>query len=138
MRALTVRQPYAHAIIRGGKHTENRTHLPRWRGLTGETIAIHAGLQWTNQRATNSDAWDILDRLDRHAMRYGAIIGTVRITDTHWSDGDCCDPWGEHGTGICHLSIDNPRPCDPIPMRGALGLWRVPDDAVRLIEAVRI
>lgn len=136
MRGLTVRQPFAHAIIHAGKHTENRLNAHRWRGVTGETIAIHAGLRWTDQRVGTDEAWDVLDRLDRDTMHYGAIIGTVRVSDVHWA-ADCCDPWGQQGTGICHLSIDNPRPCEPIPLRGNLGLWRVPDDAARLIEAVR-
>jgi hypothetical protein len=49
MRALTVRQPWAWAIVHGGKDVENRT-----RNLAGSyrgPVAIHAALR------TTPDAW---------------------------------------------------------------------------------
>ncbi len=39
-KAISVRQPWAEAIIRGGKNVENRSWMTKYRGL----IAIHAGM----------------------------------------------------------------------------------------------
>ena len=54
MRAMTVRQPHAWAIIHGGKDVENRT-----RNIAGSyrgPVAIHAGLAPFEQDNTSSRA----------------------------------------------------------------------------------
>ena len=45
MKALTVKQPWAWAIIHGGKDVENRSWMPNL-GPRGMRIAIHAGKGW--------------------------------------------------------------------------------------------
>lgn len=47
MRAITVRQPWAWAIARGGKDIENRSWGTSYRGL----LAIHAGVRWDEEGA---------------------------------------------------------------------------------------
>ncbi len=42
MKAITVAQPFAWAILEGHKRVENRTRAPP-QSLLGERIAIHAG-----------------------------------------------------------------------------------------------
>jgi hypothetical protein len=84
MRALTVRQPWAWAIIHAGKDIENRSWTNRH--ATG-TIAVHAG-----------SGLDPLDRLPRGAKRpgvddlvRGAIIGVVdvvEVVETHRPNGE--------------------------------------------------
>lgn len=141
MYAITLWQPMAHAVIHLGKTTENRPALGGWRAAVGRTVAIHAA----RPSAWNDDYADDIEHITgRHLtscdVDFSAIIGTARVTDVHWAttstdDGDCCQPWGfdRH----VHLTLDLARPCDPIPCRGALGLWRVPEDTARLLEAVR-
>lgn len=141
MRALTVRQPWSWAIIHGGKNIENRD----WGqpSLTGR-IAIHAGL--TQDEGGYPAIRRILD-LDTlgvcrvaEAAVCGFIVGTVEVVRIHRAymmlgdDGlmvSCHRPWGMPTR--FHWELANPRPCEPIPCRGALGLWTVPDDiAARL------
>jgi hypothetical protein len=47
VKALTVQQPWAWAIIHGGKDVENRTQLWKYRGL----LVIHAGARWSTRGA---------------------------------------------------------------------------------------
>lgn len=144
MKALTVQQPWAWAIIHGGKLIENRTTAWAYRGR----LAIHAGARWSFRGATSGLVWDALDKLygwptgPRTARddprpgfasirAFGAVIGTVDLVDVH-PDAGCCRPWGEstyrdhHGAirrGVVHLVLEDPQPCEPIPMPGRLGLW---------------
>lgn len=142
MKAITIRQPWAHAVIYAGKSTENRTRPGVWAPAVGQRIAIHAGKTWcpagvdpiegiTGQHLTIDD------------VQLGVIIGTVYLADVHLAD-DCCDPWGDEQHGsvsrdpIVHLELDHPRLCDPIRVRGALGLWTVPEWAEQQLgERVR-
>ena len=45
MKAITVRQPWAWAIVHGGKTIENRALAWSYRG----PLAIHAGLRWSER-----------------------------------------------------------------------------------------
>lgn len=157
MRALTVQQPWAWAIVHGGKDVENRTQAWSYRG----PLAIHAG-QRVSQRGTDS-------HLVRSALRgkpaevtaprwhTGAIVGVVDLVDAHVAQpevlGDncigtpaCCgSPWAEssyaeHGgrtrRDVVHLVLENPRPLDvPIPCKGRLGLWTPPAEVLDQLQA---
>lgn len=140
MKALTVQQPWAWAIMHGGKTIENRTQNWNYRG----PLAIHAGNRFST-RGADSDlvhtAWHSHGSHkytpdDRDAFVYGAILGVVDLVDVHPESG-CCTPWGEsayveHGgrerKQIVHLVLENPRPLpEPLPCKGALGLWTPPE-----------
>jgi len=105
MRILTVRQPWAWAIIHGGKDVENRV-----RNIAGDyrgPVAIHAGLatfeddgQFREVRraitsedhgwpADDGEVWasDLVDPDDERFV-YGAIIGVVDLVDVA--------PWTSH------------------------------------------
>lgn len=144
MKALTVQQPWAWAIIHGGKLIENRTQQWQYRG----PLAIHAGARWSDRGAESplvSAAWRAAGDHLLNDTIMGAIIGLVDLVDCHL-DAGCCKPWGEsayveHGgrqrRHIVHLVLENPRPLpDPIPCRGALGLWTPPADIIELLQAV--
>ena len=149
MRVLTVRQPWAWAIIHGGKDVENRV-----RNLAGDyrgPVAIHAGLAYDS--AWSSRALDDAMRASGEHTRPlpslaawrrngGAIIGVVDLVDVHLDTDHehdagmpsacrCRSSWAE--AGAYHLVLANPRPLvDPIPFKGALGLRRL-DDATRIL-----
>ncbi len=136
MRAITVQQPMATAILHHGKTVENRSRIDNWRGLTGETIAIHAGKKWNPEYA------ETVHELTGHhytpdTVTLGAIIGLARITDVHWERDDCCEPWGHAGLGVVHIALDLARPIQPIYCRGNLGAWPVPAIIRRELDAVR-
>jgi hypothetical protein len=154
---LTVQQPWAWAIVHGGKDVENRT-----RNLAGSyrgPVAIHAGLK-TDRLGIGAtvirDAWREQygwDIADAPPLRSGAVIGVVDLVDVHTAttcmdviDGEwaTCSPWAEpqyveHGgrerRDVVHLVLEDPRPLThPIPAKGRLGLW-TPD--AELLAAIR-
>lgn len=145
MRALTVRQPWAWAIVHGGKNVENRT-----RNIAGGyrgPVAIHAGLQADEPALRDLPArppeWVTAPRV----FYYGVFLGVVDLVDVHHQVGsgarnDCCDsPWADawyHGRGsLVHLVLANPRPLpEPIPCRGRLGLWTPPADVLEQLREV--
>ena len=144
MRILTVRQPWAHAIIHGGKDVENRV-----RNIAGAyrgPVAIHAAAAWD---------WDVTYPVGPTphptsvALVRGAIIGAVELVDVHSPAtdltrdefcqspmGDLCSAWAEIESW--HLVLANPRPLsEPIPYRGALGLRRLDEATIaRIQEAI--
>lgn len=156
MRILTVRQPWAWAIIHGGKDVENRV-----RNIAGDyrgPVAIHAGLSIASEYAAVWDqpeyrnAFSIATATIRHQVdQRGTILGVVDLADVHraarhyepiegapgvmeCTDRPCCSPWGERETE--HLVLENPRPLsEPIPFRGALGLRRLDDTTTAQILA---
>lgn len=136
MKALTVRQPWAWAIVHGGKNVENRT-----RNLAGSyrgPLAIHAGLtidrdnDWLVRLYANAEP-PALDATPR-----GAFVGIVDLVGVHqepyWSENSCaCSDWAELDTW--HLLLANPRPlAEPIPCRGRLGLWTPPADVLEQLQ----
>lgn len=150
MRIITVRQPWAWAIIHGGKDVENRV-----RNIAGDytgLVAIHAGLRF-DLTAPKSVQGDFADHpYATNDEAFGSIIGVVDLVGTHrgtvTSGGrllevmSCyragkpfglCSTWAEHNRH--HLELANPRPLNhPIPYKGALGLRTLPDEVAALIE----
>jgi hypothetical protein len=156
VKALTVQQPWAWAIVQGGKDVENRTQAWGYRG----PLAIHAGNRISERGMTAVPSIMAAERLvaDEDEIRkrmlsdvvHGSIIGMVDLVDVHVQAGNstapyCCESWwaedsyAEHGgrtrRDIVHLVLANPQPLEvPVPCRGALGLWTVPagvDDQVQ-------
>lgn len=154
MKALTVRQPWAWAIVFGGKDVENRTWLPKYRG----PLAIHAAAA-ASQRGLRSPLVAVARstyRADRGAhgrdrlrgtgaLTLSALIGTVELVHAHRAELGCCESeWAEYEyhaadqrrrVGITHLVLENPVPIEPIPCRGRLGMWPVPDDLAAILTA---
>jgi hypothetical protein len=117
-RVLTIRQPWAWAVIHGGKDVENRSWPTKHRG----PLLIHAG------RAFEFDEYETVKRLaaqpppPAREFTHGAIIGVVELVD-------CLQ--GSHSewavNGQWHWCLRNPQPFDQaVPCPGKLGLWRPP------------
>lgn len=135
MRAITVRQPWAWAIIHGGKDVENRT-----RNIAGAyrgPVAIHAAtadakIAYWQYRQLVAAGWPRYEE-----QPHGVILGVADLVDVHAGetnpDAPACSPWALHE--YQHLVLANPRPlAEPIPWRGALGLWTLPDDVLDAAE----
>jgi hypothetical protein len=124
MKALTIRQPWAGAIVHQTKRVENRTwKLPA--SMHGARILIHAGAQ-----------------LDRDAKIYGpnlgvygAIVGAATITGCHYDTGrqPCCSEWAFTGTYHWELADVTALPT-PVPAKGALGFWTPPDGVLAAVQ----
>lgn len=142
MKALTIRQPWAWAIFHAGKNVENRTWMPpRW--IIGQRIAIHASGALRDDEiesfitfvAQRHDRLGAVDLPIWENLVCGAIIGTVMVRDCiHWTIDltECARryPWwtgDKDGSEVFGWVLTEPRLLpEPIPMRGALGLWDVP------------
>jgi ASCH domain-containing protein len=80
MKAISIKPPWAWAIIHGGKDIENRTWATRYRG----PLLIHAG-----KAMTRSDYERVVSHLEedgivaphRHELERGGIIGIVELID---------------------------------------------------------
>ena len=122
--ALSVRQPWAWAIIHAGKDIENRSHgAIRSGGMDCRTICIHASSGMTRKeyewavwkmQKTNTPVPMPKDLPRR------AIIGVVDVVEII-SRSD--SPWFGGKAG---LRLANPRPVTPLPAAGQLGYfeWR--------------
>lgn len=119
MRILSVRQPWADAIVFGGKDIENRVNnvAGDYRG----DVAIQAALTAASFDEKHPDLWPLDDLVT------GAIIGVVELVKVHRSircKGEC-STWADDSE--YHLELARPRPLvEPIPFKGALGLRRLP------------
>lgn len=138
-RALTVRQPWAAAIVHGPKNIENRTQQTHRRGR----VLIHAARQYEQGAGGRHAAlgeWMVSGRAPRSWV-FGAVVGVAEIVDCHpakpWWRGGCCAPWGEAGPdceGTWHWVLAGRRALrEPVPARGALGFWRPPAEVLAAV-----
>lgn len=140
MKALTVNQPYADAIVEGIKKYETRSRRTNIRGR----VAIHAGKKKLKAPALFRRLWELLGgNPGRYrgswlyylengvpSQRFGAVIGTVEIVD--------CVPveeiveklneterlLGDYSPGRFAWVLKNQRRLErPIMARGQLGFW---------------
>lgn len=126
--ALSIRQPWAWAIINASKDIENRDWSTRFRG----PVCIHASKGMTNREW--DEAMDFIDRAfpvplasqigrRRSAIgsldaKRGGIIGVAEIVDCVEASPS---PWffGRYG-----FVLSNVRPVEFIPVKGALGFFK--------------
>ncbi|WP_282847193.1 ASCH domain-containing protein [Microbacterium oxydans] len=148
MRILTVRQPWAWAIIHGGKTVENRVRniAGDYRGpvlihaAIGKTAVLDARQESLLLAADEDGRGGIGDWLDGEPIMGGVILGVVDLVDVHRAEGTeqgvtadmirgdgryalngACSPWAE--ANVHHLVFANPRALDePLRYKGALGL----------------
>ena len=126
VRGLTVKQPWAAAIAHGSKRVENRTWRTRRRGW----ILISAGKAVDS--ASLGDPMVVSAGLSpRHLVR-GAIVALGRLVDCHPDDGRC-SLWSARGQW--HWVLDDVRALtEPVPCRGALGLWTAPPEVLDAVK----
>lgn len=122
MKALTIRQPWAWAIVTGLKSIENRSWPTRYRGL----LLVHAGRQpW-------SGAYDMPECPALKSLPYGAIVGGVDVVDcvpVEQVAGDrfASGPW-------CWKLANAWLIEKPVPMLGKLGMFDVPAEIIEALQ----
>jgi hypothetical protein len=124
MKALTVCQPWAHAILHLGKDVENRTWATTYRG----PLFIHAGKSRRFRcELRGLPPWD--------SLVFGALVGVVEVVGCvsfdELKDGSLFERRSEWAEGPWCWLLRNPRAFDPIPYRGSMSLFDVPDGLVR-------
>lgn len=134
-RALSVRQPWAWAIIHAGKDIENRSWQAVNHGLKRRgPIAVHAAkgiTQW--EYASTVRFMDDIGVVcpPAHELVRGGIIGSVSVDDVV-TESD--SPWFMGPRG---LVLSNPRECKPVPSRGVLGYFKWANDLDALAEPAK-
>lgn len=119
--ALSVRQPWAWAIIHAGKDIENRSWQAVNRGLDRRgRVAIHAAKGMTRDEYDHAAEFMASRGVTCPPARdlaRGGIIGSVEVVDVVT---DSTSPWffGPRG-----LVLRDPRPCAFVPSSGQLGYF---------------
>lgn len=126
MRALTLIQSMGWAIVSAqpprAKRIENRPKpLPAWMRGKRVLVAVHDGASWNQEYA------ETVARITgrRPAQGPAAIVGAMILTGYHHNGQYTQDPWysGPFGYGIEWAAALR----EPIPCRGMMGWWRVPE-----------
>lgn len=133
LRALSVRQPWASAIITGAKDIENRSWPPPAAAI-GHWVAIHASALKPSR--------SVLEKFrsivgPRHPLAKtdewprAQIIGLALIGEPVTRSRS---PWFNEGSigWTIERTFTLPR---PVPIMGTLGLWRVPPATARKVLA---
>lgn len=124
MKALSIRQPWAWAILHAGKPVENRTWWSKFRG----PFFIHAsqkfdvdGYDWIQTHLHRLRIKDGIPEItDQWAFPRGGIVGISNIVDCVKQHSS---PWffGPFGLVLRSTMIIEPV----IPLRGQLGFFNV-------------
>jgi hypothetical protein len=123
-RAISIRQPFAWAVIHAGKDVENRsaTAIRAYRPAIGHRVFIHASKGMTRveyERAAESMAKIGVRCPAPDGLEFGGVIGSVLVVDvverhrSRWFHG----PFA--------LALADPKPEPFRPARGQVGLFRV-------------
>ena len=134
--AISVRQPWAWAVVHGGKDIENRSKsvAGRFRSLAGQEIAIHAAYNMADQEYFEAVEW--MARLGVKPpppddLWYGGIIGVATVgavlekSSSPWFDG----PFG--------VRLEKPRAVDFIGCRGWPGVFKLEQSGVSKTDFTR-
>jgi hypothetical protein len=139
LQALTLRQPWAHYVVRGPKRIENRSWAPP-RSLVGGDLAIHAGKHCdVDEIAAIIDevkARTVAGRVAPGSIQgtkvrdlpFGAVVGVARVTGYVTASND---PWFEGPFG---WTLDDVVAIEPVPCKGAQGLFALPPDVLATVR----
>lgn len=126
MKALSIKQPWADAIVHGDKRVENRTR-PAPPKYIGTRILIHSSLL--------GDRAAVLSGIQPVSDVRGAILGLATLASCHFAYNGCsenCTHWGQPQlfhwklTAVTALAV-------PVPAKGALGFWTPPADVLTAV-----
>lgn len=131
-KALTLTQPCATLVVLGEKLWETRSWRTKYRG----PLAIHAAKTYPRsaKRLAENNPYYVttLGKYPITWLPLGAIIGTVELVEIERVEavvgvviGHKEEAFGDYSPGRWAWQLANPVVFDePIPWRGALGLWR--------------
>src|SRR5690349_22078817 len=125
MKAISIRPPWAWAILHAGKDIENRTWKTNYRG----PMAVHASGNMS--RPYYEQAVEEIKKVAPRAkvppfeeMARSAIVGVVEIAGCEKKTGS---KW--HEKGNWGFVLKKPRALvKPVECNGWLGVWEVPDE----------
>jgi activating signal cointegrator 1 len=162
MKALSLTQPWATLVAVGAKRIETRSWSTKYRG----EIAIHASKGFPRECRTLCSEQPFLRELTRAGwsmpeLPTGAIVAVATVLEVLLT-GDWLNyadrermirlpggrqfpvtpteiAFGHYGPGRYAWILDRVHQlCEPLPCRGALGLWTVPDDVLAALRERRV
>lgn len=131
MKALSLWQPWATAIAAGVKRIETRHWSTSYRG----PLAIHAAKHWDSEQREFASIEHTLGRLPKR-IPFGAIVAVCDLVDVRSTDelihteavGTIELNYGNYSPGRFGWLLENVRALtEPVPFKGAQGLFTVPD-----------
>lgn len=135
MQAMSVQQPWAFAIARGGKTVSNQTLPTAYRGPLLIHASMRVDLKACDSPLVQSAGWDPRDPL----ATIGAVIAVAdldRVCSAAAGGGACdCGPWSERGTHHWRLTSVRALP-RPIVALGRPGLWEPKPTLVTEVTAM--
>lgn len=135
MKAISLWQPWASAIVLGYKRIETRGWSTRTRG----TVAIHAAKVWRSDERDWARHFSIeLGSPEIADPPRGALIGTARLVAILPSEAlvgtltQTERDLGNYAPGRFGWMLEDATAfAHPVPYRGMQGLFEVPDDVIR-------
>lgn len=142
MKAISIKQPFAALIAAGVKRAETRTWATKYRG----PLLIQASLLAHHLFCSYDHRTELLELDNRRARRKfyvpklyiprsGEMMCVVDLVDVYPFENTkehesmaCCD-WYE---GYI-WKFENPRTTKPIPLKGKLSLFEVPDELIEYL-----
>jgi hypothetical protein len=144
MKAITLYQPWASLVVLGEKKIETRSWSTRYTG----PLAVHSSAKFPPGFYDICDAPPFRLALARLGLApgrlpLGAVLGTVEMigcvtTDRLLEDGldELEQAFGDYGPLRYGFPLRAARPLPrPIPCRGELWLWDVPEAVLKEIHA---
>jgi hypothetical protein len=128
MRALSVRQPWAHLISTGEKSIEVRSWGTAYRGpllivASGTVERVEATARGLDPRALARCCAVCVVNVDTVRPLRGADWPAANLGPAEDTDPDGGFAW----------VISNARPVENVPIRGKLSLYTVPDELIRYV-----
>lgn len=130
---LTIKQPWAAAIVHGPKRYENRSWYAPRTFQPGNYIALHAGKTVDKDPMTDYFIYDRMG-IDIHQDLVdvlGAIVGVAKFEGSFAAE-EVDDPWA---SGPVCWKFSEVVAIDPVPCRGQQGLWSLPSDILSVVRA---
>lgn len=133
MKAISLWQPWASAMALGLKSIETRHWVTSYRG----PMAIHAAKRWTAEEREFAAIMGLPAELP-----LGAVVAIGQLSQIHHSEhirdeiSEQERAWGNYADGrFGWRFIDVTALPEPIPYRGAQGLFEIPDELLGMAPA---
>lgn len=135
MQAMSVQQPWAFAIARGGKTVSNQALPTAYRGPLLIHASMRVDLKACDSPLIQAAGWDPRDPL----ATIGAVIAVAdlgHVCSAAVQDASCdCGPWAAPGSHHWHLSGVRALP-RPIVAVGRQELWQPHPNLVAEVNAM--
>ena len=145
MKCLSIKQPWAAAIVHGPKRIENRSWSTTYRG----PLALHAGKAVDLMVPSVTDyiraGWPEFPKtcitVSNPIFGFGAFVGTCSLVDcVRWTDAQRRYPdqlhWIDECGTWCFVLADVAPLKRPVHWRGMQGLWYEPSISQIIKEAM--